>query len=713
MFSEDKSIVEVDYEDILPSSYLDYSVSVIVDRAVPDLLDGLKPVQRRILYSMYESKFLHDRPYVKTAKVSGNVCGEYHPHGDSGVNTAIATMTQAFKKPVPFIDGQGNWGSVEGDSPAAARYTECRLTEFSEEVMLGLLDENAVDFQPNYDNTLKEPTVLPSKVPAVLITGAEGIAVGMRTNIPTFNLKEVIDANVYVLTHSKFSVDDILKLMPSPDFASGGVVCNPSDMRSLYLTGEGKVRIRGKVSFVPAESSKGRDKLVVEEVPYTMVGSSMISFMQNVVDLIESGYLPDVVDVVDQTTDKVRIVLELSKSADVEYVKSVLFARTKLEDAFSCNFLVVDNGVPSTLGLCELLKRFCEFQKSLYRRKYKFELDKNAKRKAVLEAYQTCCNDVDNVARIVKSSRTVSEARQKLYEVYKFTEDQANAVLSLKIQRLVGMEEGKVSKELKQVSNAIDECESVLSDEKKLVRRVVSDLKRISKKYGYERRTDVANVPVASVSRKKKKEKEVCVLVDRFAYVHSIDSSICERNRKAVENDFSFNVTCSTSDKVRFFCSDGTVFSVKASSIPQQPLRGKGTTLDSLTSGKFNSSENSVIFASSEFDRVVCVTAKGKCKQIRKEDFATSRTASTYYPVENDEVVFCSEADKQYAEVRTSEGRCLKIDVESVPCRRRSSKGVPCVRFKDKSLGKVVDVTLTGNSENVQALGWYGLTTNK
>lgn len=708
MFKQNENIEEVDYTDILPSSYLDYSVSVIVDRAVPDLFDGLKPVQRRILYSMYESKFLHDRPYVKTAKVSGNVAGCYHAHGTSGIETAIVTMAQPFKKPVPFVDGQGNWGSVEGDSPAAARYTECRLTEFSEEVLLSLLDENTVDFQPNYDNTLKEPVVLPAKVPAVLVTGAEGIAVGMRTNIPTFNLSEVIDALCYVLTHKRVTTDKIVELMSAPDFASGGVVCNPSDMKELYETGEGKVRIRGKVEFEKG-TGKERDRLVITEVPYTMVGSSIINFLQDVVNLVESRDLSEVTDVIDQTGENPRLVLELAKGADVNYVLNVLYSKTKLEDVMSCNFLVVHDGKPETVGVTSILQQFAEFSKNVYTRKYKYSLSKYESRKNVLEAYVACIKYIDKVVSIVKSSKSLTEARQSLYETYSFTEEQANAVLALKISRLVGLEYDKVVKELKQVSRNLLDCQSILSDENKLVRKIVSELNSIKKKYGYDRRTLVKDIPVSVAPKRVEPDKEVCVLVDRFSYVHCIDLVTYERNKEAVESDFKFNLITSDKSKVLFMCEDGMGYRVKVKDIPLSKLRGKGVPLDVLTSNKFSTKVNSVVSVLPEHsDVVVCISSSGYGKSLNSEELTGSRKEFTFMSVgENDKVVFCDVPTFKYLMLKSTSHKYLKCEKDIIPNRKRSSKGV-CV-MKLKSGSKIESVAQTDNPYNLHPIGWSGM----
>lgn len=707
MFSEDKNIEEADYTDILPSSYLDYSVSVIVDRAVPDLFDGLKPVQRRILYSMYESGFLHNKPYVKTSKVSGNVAGNYHAHGTSGIETAIVTMTQQFKKPVPFIDGQGNWGSVEGDSPAAARYTECRLTEFSEDVMLDLLRDDTVDFKPNYDNTRKEPTVLPVKVPAVLVTGAEGIAVGMRTNIPTFNLSEVVDACVYVMTHKRVSVERILEIMPAPDFASGGVVCNPSDMKSLYETGTGKVRVRANVEL--DKSASGRTKLVVTEVPYTMVGASIVSFMEDVVSLAEHGDLPGVVDVIDQTADTPRLVIELAKGSDVDYVLNALYCKTKLEDSMSCNFLVVEDGVPKTVSVLYVLRRFSDFARKTYRRKYEHSLHSCEFKKSVLQAYITCAEDADRVVQIIKNSKSVSEAKRNIRNAYGFTDEQAEAVLSLKLSKLVKLESSKVRKELDSVSLELEKLRAVLSSDELLVKKIVSELKSIKKKYGYSRKTRIADVPKASMPCAIKPERKVYVLVDRFMYVRCEDPSSYERISNRSNAEFRFAVPVSGRKKVVFMCDDGVAYSVKVDSIPTG-TKGKGVPLESLTSGKFSFKNSDVVSVVPEgTEDVLCLSKLGKGMTVRGSELSSSRRRFTYMSLhDGDSVVHCVPQHSKYVVVKSNSHRYIKVKSDSVPAKKRGSKGVVVMKFRSNN-DFVADVLETDNSKNVQSVGGLGV----
>lgn len=685
-------VQDVDYCDVMSSSYVDYAMSTIVDRAIPDVRDGLKPVQRRVLYDMYDLGATHDKPYKKTARIVGDTIGRFHPHGDSGVETAIETMAQEFKKPVPLVDGQGNWGSVEGDGAAASRYTECKLTEFSEQALLNFLGSDTVDFQPNYDNTLKEPTVLPAIVPTVLVTGNEGIAVGMRTSIPTFNLSEVVDVNEYVLTHQNVSVDKLLEIMPGPDFVSGGVVCNTKDMRKLYETGQGSLRVRGKVTFWKGKS-KEKDKLVVEEIPYSMIGTSLISFMQDVVSLMESGELSGVVDVVNKSGEFARVELVLSRNADCEQIRNTLFAKTKLESVVPVNFLVISNGTPCTVSMVDLLSSYCEFQKQTYRRKFQFELDKITERRDVLLAYVTCCKNIQEVVSIAQNSKSVSEAKEKLTIKYGFSDIQSSAVLSLRIQRLVGMELEKVQSELSDVESRMYKCESVLQSDKKLVRSIVSDIRKVKSKFGYNRRTKLTDVEVASCVKKERKDVLLLFLCDRFSYAHCVDEQTYGRNRDTIQKEFPTVCRTSSLSKVYVFDSQGNLNRVKVSDVPTGQLRAKGITLDVITGNKFDSKSSSVVLAVDEgyvqsvpvFD-VLVVTKGGMCKRVARDQLVSTRKCSQYVTLSgSDEVVYVGVCNFESFEVTTSDGRTKVVKTVDVPVKPRSSKGVRIVSFKSPS----------------------------
>lgn len=678
-----ENIENVEYSDALSKNLLDYSMSVIVDRAVPDSRDGLKPVQRRILYTMYKERNFHDKPYKKTAKISGLVSGNYHPHGTAGIDGAIVTMAQTFKKNPVLVDGQGNFGSCEGDEAAASRYTEVRLSEFSEDCYFSNIEKNTVSFQPNYDSTLQEPEVLPSIVPMILLTGAEGIAVGFRTNIPTFNLSEVIDANCYVLTHKRNSVESIMEHIPGPDFASGGIVCNKSSLKSLFESGTCKVRIRGKVEHV--KGSKGdKDKLVITEVPYTMIGSSIISFMQDVVNLIESGELSGVSDVMDQTSETPRICLELTKTADVDNILNVLYSKTKLEDVMSCNLLVVDNRQPTVMGVVDLLVSFSEHQKDMYRRKFQCELESLETRKYTLEAYMVAIRNVEAVISIVKSSSSTPEAKSRLMNRFGFSESQASDVLALRIQRLVSLETDKVANELQDVLNNIEDLVNTLNDESKLVNYIVKDLKAIDKKFGSPRRTELLDIDEAHRVDSVKKDETRYVLMDRFGYVHSIDSSTYSRNKSTIESEFKFHVESSTLSRVYFFDNKANVHRIKTTDIPYGNLRAKGTMLDVLSNGKFDGKVTSVVTVMSSnnlFDLRV-LTKSALCKTLKTSEFESNRTTSSYTNLlDNDEVVYLGTKESN-VQIVTSDNGCSCVSTSDFPVKSRAYKGKQAIKFR-------------------------------
>ena len=682
----DENVENVEYSDALSKNLLDYSMSVIVDRAVPDSRDGLKPVQRRILYTMYKEHNFHDKPYKKTAKISGLVSGNYHPHGTAGVDGAIVTMAQTFKKNPVLIDGQGNFGSCEGDEAAASRYTEVRLSEFAENCYFSNIEKNTVRFKPNYDSTLQEPEILPSIVPMILLTGAEGIAVGFRTNIPTFNISEVIDANCYVLTHKRNSVECVMEHIPGPDFASGGIVCNKSSLKSLYETGVCKVRIRGKVEYV--KGCKGeKDKLVVTEVPYTMIGSSIISFMQDVVDLIESGDLSGVSDVIDQTSETPRICLELTKNADVDSILNTLYSRTKLEDVMSCNLLVVHNGRPTVMGVVDLLVSFSEHQKEMYRRKFRCELESFEARKCTLQAYMTAIKNVQEVIDIVKSSATTSEAKYRLCSTFEFSDSQASDVLALRIQRLVSLETDKVSNELKTVMDNIDDLTDILNDDSKLVNCIVKDLKSIDKKFGCARRTELQDIEEVHDAVHVKKDEPRYVIMDRFGYVHSVDTSTYSRNKSTIESEFKFAVESSTLSRVYFFDNKGNVHRIKVVDIPYGNLRTKGTMLDVMSNGKFDGKTTSIVAAMSDSNllNLRVLTKDGLCKTLESSEFKSNRTTSSYTNLlDSDEVIYLGTEDANI-QIVTTDNCCCCIATSYFPVKSRSYKGKQAIKFRSTS----------------------------
>ena len=443
-----EQIVKTEYSEVMQKSYIDYSMSVITARALPDARDGLKPVQRRVLYAMDQLGLNYDKPHRKSARIVGDTMGKYHPHGDSSIYETLVVLSQDFKKGMALVDGHGNFGSIEGDGAAAMRYTEAKLKKFTQDVYLADLDKNVVDFVPNFDETEKEPAVLPVRVPNLLVNGADGIAVGMTTNIPTHNLGEVVDAVCAYMDNEEITTKELMQYCIGPDFPTGGIVINKSELEQIYETGNGKIKLRGKVEFEPAAKRSERDKLVITEIPYTMIGANIGKFISDVVDLIETKKITDVVDISNASSKEgIRIVLELKKNADVEYLKNVLYKKTKLEDTFGVNMLAIVDGRPETLGLKQIIKHHIDFQYEIATRKYTTLLNKELDNKEIKEGLIKACDIIDLIIEILRGSKNLkmakdclvngntegiqfkSEASKKQAAGLNFTERQAQAIL--------------------------------------------------------------------------------------------------------------------------------------------------------------------------------------------------------------------------------------------------------------------------------------------
>ena len=454
-----EQIVKTEYSEVMQKSYIDYSMSVITARALPDARDGLKPVQRRVLYAMDQLGLNYDKPHRKSARIVGDTMGKYHPHGDSSIYETLVVLSQDFKKGMALVDGHGNFGSIEGDGAAAMRYTEAKLKKFTQDVYLADLDKNVVDFVPNFDETEKEPAVLPVRVPNLLVNGADGIAVGMTTNIPTHNLGEVVDAVCAYMDNEEITTKELMQYCIGPDFPTGGIVINKSELEQIYETGNGKIKLRGKVEFEPAAKRSERDKLVITEIPYTMIGANIGKFISDVVDLIETKKITDVVDISNASSKEgIRIVLELKKNADVEYLKNVLYKKTKLEDTFGVNMLAIVDGRPETLGLKQIIKHHIDFQYEIATRKYTTLLNKELDNKEIKEGLIKACDIIDLIIEILRGSKNLkmakdclvngntegiqfkSEASKKQAAGLNLTERQAQAILEMRLYKLIGLE---------------------------------------------------------------------------------------------------------------------------------------------------------------------------------------------------------------------------------------------------------------------------------
>ena len=495
-----ENIVKTEYSELMQKSYIDYSMSVITARALPDVRDGLKPVQRRVLYAMDQLGLNYDKPHRKSARIVGDAMGKYHPHGDSSIYETLVVMSQDFKKGMALVDGHGNFGSIEGDGAAAMRYTEAKLKKFTQDVYLADLDKDVVDFIPNFDETEKEPAVLPVRVPNLLVNGADGIAVGMTTNIPTHNLGEVIDAVCAYMDNVNITTQELMQYCPGPDFPTGGLVVNKSELPAIYETGTGKIKLRGKVVFEPAQKRGEKDKLVITEIPYTMIGANIGKFISDVVELIESKKATDIVDISNESSKEgIRIVLELKKNADVENLKNLLYKKTKLEDTFGVNMLAIVDGRPETLGIKKIIEHHINFQYEIATRKYTTLLNKELANKEIKEGLIRACDIIDLIIEILRGSSNLkmakeclmtgnaegikfkSEASKKQASQLDFTERQASAILEMRLYKLIGLEILALQKEYDEACKKIARYEKILGSRKEMAKVIKEDLMKINK----------------------------------------------------------------------------------------------------------------------------------------------------------------------------------------------------------------------------------------
>lgn len=707
-------IQDVEYSDIMQKSYIDYAMSVIVARAIPDVKDGLKPVQRRIIYDMNELNASSDKPYRKSARIVGDTMGKYHPHGDSSIYEALVVMTQDFKKNTPLVDGHGNFGSIEGDGAAAMRYTESRLEEYTERIFLEDLKTDTVDFCPNYDNTEKEPKVLPCKVPNILINGSEGVAVGMTTSIPPHNLGEVLDASVYFLDHPEAETKDIMPILPGPDFPTGGIVSNRADLPSIYESGSGKIKIRGKIEF---EQGKGKekDKLVITEIPYTIIGEGILKFIQQIAALVEDKTLTDITDISNQTSSEgIRIVLELRKNADAEYIKNVLYKKTKLEDTFGVNMLCICDGKPKTLGITGILNEFCNFQYELCTKKYQYLLSKALKKKEIDEGLIKAVDVIDVIIAVLRGSKTIAAAKEclmtgsvekisfknkaveKQAKSFCFTEPQAAAILEMRLSRLIGLELDALQKDYDKIVRQIKEYEKILSSKLVMKNHIKKELMQIKEKYARERKTEISNLAEIVIPEKEEEEKEIIALIDRFGYIHSVDTDVYSRNNREktgdeqeklenVEQEWKYTIPLSSKSKLLIFTDSGKVYSIKASSIPGGKYKDKGVPLENLSD--YDGKKETILYITGyppaeEELYLVMLSTNNAIKRVSIHEFDTSRRTidSTKFTEPGEKLLAIYEYDENgFIEVSTDMGY-LKFRQTDIPVNKRISRGSVIVK---------------------------------
>ena len=637
-----EKIIKTEYGEEMQKSYLDYSMSVITSRAIPDARDGLKPVQRRVLYDMSELRTTHDKPHKKSARIVGDAMGKYHPHGDSSIYETLVVMSQAWKKGMSLVDGHGNFGSIEGDGAAAMRYTEARLQKFTEEVYLKDLDKT-VEYVPNYDGDTVEPEVLPVRVPNLLINGAEGIAVGMSTSIPPHNLSEVCDACIAYIKDRNISIQELIRIMPGPDFPTGGIVANKSELQLIYMTGVGKLKLRGKVEVELGRRKTDKDKLIITEIPYTMIGSGIGKFLEDVADLVEKKILPEIVDISNQSDkDGMRIVLELKKDADINKITNTLYKKTKLEDTFGVNMLAIAHGRPETLDLKGILSNYLDFQYENQTKKYNVLLAKALDKQEVEEGLIRACDVIDEIIKIIRTSKTRDQAKERIMGDLGFTERQTQAILEMRLYKLIGLEVDALIAENKETKKNIKRYKEILKSKTTMDEVLIKDLQEIKKEYAIPRRTRLEDAAEAVYEEPAIEEEEVVFVMDKFGYCKTIDRAVYDKNAEIIETDYKYVVPVWNTDKMCFFTSAGNMHSVKVLDIPAGKMKDKGTPLDNLCKFSSENEEVLAVHSSAEMDgcSMVFVTAEGLIKKVPCTEFETNnRTVASTKLADGDKLV--------------------------------------------------------------------------
>ena len=694
-----EKILRTEYSEEMQKSYLDYSMSVITARAIPDARDGLKPVQRRVLYDMSELRIFSDRPHRKSARIVGDTMGKYHPHGDSSIYETLVVLSQDFKKGMALIDGHGNFGSIEGDGAAAMRYTEAKLAKFTEEVYLKDLDKT-VEFVSNYDETEKEPQVLPVRVPNLLINGAEGIAVGMSTSIPTHNLAEVCDTCIAYIKNRDIDTKKLLDILHGPDFPTGGIIANKKDLLEIYNTGNGKLKLRGKIEVELGRRKSDKDKLIVSEIPYTMIGSGINKFLVDVANLVENKKLSDVVDISNQSDKNgTRIVLELKKDADIEKIKNILYKKTKLEDTFGVNMLAIVDGRPEILSLRDILKNYIEFQYEITTKKYNILLNKELEKKEIQEGLIKAVDVIDLIIAILRGSKNLAQAKkcltsgdttgitfkvkslEKDAKKLSFTEKQAQAILDMRLYKLIGLEIEALLKDNETTLKNIAEYENILKNHKNMDKLFIKDLEKIKKEFAIKRRTHIEDAKEAVYVEEEVASEEVIFVMDKFGYCKLLDRGTFDKNAENIETENKYVFPIMNTDKVCIFSNKGILYKIKAMDLPMSKLRDKGVPVDNLT--KFDSGSEEILLALSEDSMqgsyILMLTKNGYIKKVSSSEFKTNNKQVASTKLNDDDVLVgvkrIDAGIKTDICVSSSAGYILKFNVSEVNEFKNSTRG--------------------------------------
>lgn len=720
MAKTEERIIQVDFSDEFKKSYIDYSMSVIVARAIPDARDGLKPVQRRVLYDMAELGIWHDKATKKSARIVGDTMGKYHPHGDSSIYETLVVMSQEFKKRNPLVDGYGNFGSIEGDGAAAQRYTEAKLRKFTQEVMLTDLDKT-VDFIQNYDGTETEPSVLPARLPMLLINGSEGIAVGMATSTPQHNITDVCNLCLAYLKKQNMKTIEMLKVLNGPDFPTGGIIANMAELESIYETGNGKLKIRGTVVFEEAKGRGDKDKLVITEIPYTMVGNGIEKFLMDVSDLVDNKILPEITDISNQSSKEgIRIVLELKNGSDIERVKNILYKKTKLEDTFGVNMLVIKDKRPEVFNLKKIMETWLVFQKEILSRKYSYLLKKEEERYEIEEGLIKASGMIDLIIEIIRGAESrqavkdcimngdvsnitfKKKASQTQAKRLNFTEQQAEAILRMQLQKLIGLEMEQLKKELEITLNKINEYKLILCDDTKLINVIRRDVQSYLKEYGTQRRTSLMECQDIVITETET-ESDYYFVMDRFKYCKLIDPVIFEKSKDAYEKEYPFITKTTSFSKILIFTASGMLHYVKCKDIPVRKFKDKGEPIENIS----NMDEQEVVISLYDEQSIpsyyIFVTEKGFIKKVSSSEFNTSKKTITSTKLTNEDklIAVLPYSSKKYL-ITYSDG-FQKVSISDLAIQKRTTIGIKKGKHNTPilftCLGDIKDVVSFGTQE--------------